>query len=231
MPRTPRWMLLTRDAAYHVMSRGHNREAVFADPDDARHFLRLLARYRERFGFRLSHYCLITNHVHLLLRLEDPRRLSALMAGLLLAYVRYFNKRHGFVGHLWQGRFKSPVVQRDGYWLSCGRYIERNPVEAGVVSEPWTYPWSSCRAYALGERDPLVSENPCYTELSPDVGRRRELWREFLAGEDVRETAIRQGNWAIGDDDFRRRMGEALGRPAPRRRGRPPKAHQGAVST
>ena len=97
----------------------------------------LLDRYRRRFGFRLYHYCLMTNHFHLLLQLADPRRLSSLMAGLLLAYVRYCNRQHNFVGHLFQGRFKSPLVQREGYWLSCGRYSERNPLEAGLVAAPW----------------------------------------------------------------------------------------------
>jgi len=219
-------MQLVRDAAYHVMSRGHNREAVFADADDTRFFLTLLDRYRQRFGFRLYHYCLMTNHFHLLLQLDNPRRLSALMAGLLLAYTLYCNRRHGFVGHLWQGRFKSPLIQRESYWLSCGRYIERNPLEAGMVAEPWAYPWSSCRSYALGELDPLLTEDPCYMELSPDASRRQELWREFLLGEDDREEAVKQGDWAVGDDGFRERMAQALGRPQPRRRGWPRKAQE-----
>jgi putative transposase len=150
MPRLPRWMQLARDAAYHGMARGHNRETLFADADDFRYFLGLLDRYRRRFAFRLYHYCLMSNHLHLLLQLDDPRRLSSLMAGLLLAYVRYGNRRHGFVGHLFQGRFKSPLVQREGYWLSCGRYIERNPLVAGLVRQPWDYPWSSCRAGKWG---------------------------------------------------------------------------------
>jgi putative transposase len=102
---------------------------------------------------------------HLLLHLDDPRRLPALMAGLPIAYVRYCNGRHGFVGHLVQGRFQSPLVQREGYWLSCGRYIERNPLAAGLVAAPWDYPWSSCRAYACVAADPLLIEDPCYTEL------------------------------------------------------------------
>src|SRR6266849_1484219 len=87
MPRKPRWLQLARDAAYHVLSRGHNREVLFADGADLGYFLGLLARYRQRFGFRLLHYCLMTNHFHLLLQLDDPRQLSSLMAGLLLAYV------------------------------------------------------------------------------------------------------------------------------------------------
>jgi putative transposase len=224
MPRRPRWMQLADGAAYHVFNRGHNREAIFADPADLSYFLHLLARYRQRFELRLYHYCIMTNHFHLLVQLANPRQLSGLMAGLLLAYVRYFHGRHGFVGHLWQGRFKSPAVQREGYWLSCGRYVERNPVEAGMTALPWEYPWSSCRAYALGQVDPLLTEDPCYRELSPDPQRRQALWREFVVGEDVREAAIRSQDWAVGDNDFRLRLAEVMGRPAPRRRGRPLKA-------
>ncbi len=222
MPRKPRSLQLT-DAGYHLLSRGHNRETLFGDADDCQCFLTLLARYRQRFPFQLFHYCLMTNHFHLLLRLEEPRRLSALMAGLLLAYVRYFNRRYRFVGHLFQGRFKSPIVQRETYWLSCGRYIERNPLEAGLVVEPWTYRWSSCRVYALGASDPLVSIDPSYEELSPDPVRRQELWRAFLLGEDEREAAIRRGDWALGDAVFQKRIAAVLGRPLPRQRGRPRK--------
>ena len=110
MPRAPRRQQWADAACYHVMNRGHNRETVFADDEDRAYFLGLLARYRERFGFRLYHYCLMGNHLHLLLQLEQPRRLSGMMAGLLLSYVHYFHRRSGFVGHLWQGRFKGRKV-------------------------------------------------------------------------------------------------------------------------
>ena len=78
---------------------------------------------------------------------------------MLIKYVQLFNRRYGFLGHLWQGRFKSPAIQCEGYLLSCGRYIERNPLEAGIVIEPWQYAWSSCRAYACGTADSLLAEN------------------------------------------------------------------------
>jgi putative transposase len=219
----PRWMQLADQAAYHVMSRGHNRETLFADRDDFEKFLGLVQRYRRRFGFRLYHYCLLSNHFHLLLQLDDPRRLSSLMAGLLLTYVRYVNARYGFVGHLFQGRFKSPLIQREDYWLTCGRYIERNPVEAKVVLLPWDYPFSSARACALGEANDLLTEDPAYLELSPDPQRRQQLWQEFLLGDDPREAEIRRGGWAVGSDSFRQAMALVLGRPQPRRRGRPSK--------
>jgi putative transposase len=151
------------------------------------------------------------------------------MAGLLRSYVHHFHQRSGFVGPLWQGRFKSPAIERDGYLLSCGRYVERNPVEAGLVSKPWEYPWSSCRAYALGELDALLNSNPLYEELAATAERRRQLWREFLLGADEKEEAVRHGAWAIGGEAFRVRMRHQQGRPRPRRRGRPRKAPDGSA--
>ena len=114
----------------------------------------------------------MSNHFHLVVQLPNPRQLSRLMAGLAVAYVHHYHRRYGFVGHLFQGRFKSPAVDRDGYLLSCGRYIERNPLVAGLVQRPWDYPWSSCRAYAVGEGNALLAANPCYTELA-DRGNQR----------------------------------------------------------
>ena len=224
MSRLPRRWQWAAEACYHLMDRGHNREPVFLDDEDRRAFLGLVERYRRRVGFRLYHYCLMKNHFHLLLQLEDPRHVSPLMAGLLRAYVHHCHRRHGFVGHRFQGRFKSPAVQRRAYLLSCGRYIERNPLEAGMVAEPWQYLWSSARAYALGEADPLLAENPEYLALAEAPARRQQLWREFLLADDPREEVVRRGDWAIGDDHFRRRVLVAQGRPAPRRRGRPRKA-------
>lgn len=98
MPRRNEW---AEEACYHLMNRGHNREAIFLDDEDRHAFLGLVDRYRKRFGFRLYHHCVMTNHFHLLLQLDDPKQLSALMAGLLRAYVHHCQRRHGFVGHRW----------------------------------------------------------------------------------------------------------------------------------
>jgi putative transposase len=224
MTRIPRRQQWAEAACYHLMDRGHNRETVFQDDLDRQHFLDLVARYRQRFGFQLYHYCLMTNHFHLLLQLPEPRHLSPLMAGLLRAYVHHFHRRHGFVGHLWQGRFKSPAVQREGYLLSCGRYIERNPEEAGMVAQAWDYRWSSSRAYALGAADPLLAANPCYLELAVEAGRRRELWQEFVRGDDPREPEVRGAERVVGDEAFRKGWLQSHGRPFARPRGRPRKA-------
>jgi putative transposase len=136
MPRQPRRLQWTEEACYHLMDRGHNRETLFGDDVDRSFFLTLIRRYRLRFGLRLFHYSLMSNHFHLLVQLSDPQHLSPLMAGMLRAYVHYFQGRYGFWGHLFQGRFKSPAIPCETYLLSCGRYIERNPLEAGLVTEP-----------------------------------------------------------------------------------------------
>jgi putative transposase len=172
MPRIARRLQWTEAACYHVFNRGHNRETLFSDDADRGKFLELLQRYRRRFEWRLFAYCLMSNHYHLLVQMRDPRELSVLMAGFQLAYVRYYHRRGGFVGHLFQGRFKSPAIEAGCYLLSCGRYIERNPQEAGMVEMPWEYPWSSCRAHALGEVNDLVDDNPYYLELGAAPARR-----------------------------------------------------------
>ena len=121
----------------------------------------------------------MTNHFHLLLQLQRPADLSSWRAGMLRAYVHFFNRRYGFSGHLWQGRFKSPAIQ---YLLSCGRYIERNPLEVGIVIEPWQYAWSSCRAYACGTADSLLAENRYYLELAADDSSRQRYSESHRTG-------------------------------------------------
>jgi putative transposase len=226
MPRASRHRQGSAAPYYHVLNRGHNREVVFRDAADHRYFLDLLARYGRRGTARLYHYCLMSNHFHLLLRCERVEDLSPWIAGLLRAYVHYYHRRYGFVGHLWQGRFRSPAVAAEDYFLSCARYLERNPVAAGVVAEPWQYPWSSCPAYALGVADPLLSYNVWYQGLGGDPEARQGRWREFLLGDDPREAAVATADWVAGSDAERRRLYRPQARPA-RRRGRPRQAPAG----
>lgn len=223
MARKPRRALWTDVACYHVFNRGHNRETVFHDDEDRRFFLGLLRKYRERFDARLYHYCLMDNHYHLAVQLGDAKKLSSMMAGIGLSYVHHARRRYGFVGHLWQGRFKSLAIEMDGYLLSCGRYVERNPLEGGLAESPWEYAWSSCRAYALGEPDALLAEHPLYEELAETAARRRQLWREFLLDDDPKQEEIRQQEWLIGEGDLRRASTRHRGRAQPRGRGRPAK--------
>jgi putative transposase len=228
MTRTARTFQTSPSACYHVMNRGHNRESVLADVEDKRYFLDLLGRYRRRFGLQLFHFCLMTNHFHLLVRVESAKALSAFMAGLQRAYVHHYNHRHGFVGHLWQGRFKSPAVDVEAYFLSCARYIERNPVEAGIMVTPWEYQWSSSRSYALGVPDALLDYNVWYQGLAADAQLCQQRWREFLLGDDPREEKVRGADWVLGEEGYKRRLTVPEARATRRRRGRPLKPPPGA---
>jgi len=134
---------------YHVIVRGNERKAVFRDDADREDYLRRLARYREKFGFRLLAYCLMNNHVHLAIEAgNDP--LSRIMAGLQSSYTQYFNRRHGRVGHLFQGRYKAFLIEKDRYALALLRYPHENPVKARMVVKPEQYVWSSDRHYRRG---------------------------------------------------------------------------------
>jgi putative transposase len=208
-------------AGIFSINRGHARETVFHDDEDRARFLQLLAEYRDRFELRIYHYCVMGNHFHVLLQLPDPRGVSRVMAGLLVAYWHHYRLRLGLVGHLFQGRFKSPAVEADEYLLSCGRYIERNPLEAHLATEPWDYPWSSCRAYALGTADGLLAPNPWYEAFGADAASCQAPWRAFLVGDDVKEDAVRREDWLIGGEAFRKKIDCSAARPAPRKRGRP----------
>src|SRR3954447_24389233 len=120
---------------YHALNRGNNRADVFADPDDHEAFLAALARTQLRYPFELYGYCLMTNHFHLLLRPGPGQAIGRILQSLTVAHTWRYHKRHATVGHVWQGRFRSPVVQDDGHLLVVLRYIEANPLRAGMVTD------------------------------------------------------------------------------------------------
>lgn len=201
-------------AVYHVMGRGNERRAIFRDDRDRESYLERLQRYRERFGFRILAYCLMDNHVHLALE-RGPVSLSRVMLALHGSYSQYFNRRHGRVGHLFQGRYKATLVERDRYLLALVRYIHENPVKAGVVERPDRYGWSSDRFYRRAAGPDWIDLN----RVLPMLGRRRKaaaqayrrLMRETLEEpyEEVREI----GQAVKGDEEFAvrafRQAGEA----------------------
>lgn len=149
MPRGPR--IQYPGAVFHIVNRGNNRQTIFADDADRRTYLALLKRYAQRNGALLHAYVLMPNHVHLLL--ETPRgSVATLMRGLNTSYTMRFNRRHKRVGHLFQGRYKSLLVEKENYLLELSRYIHLNPARAGLVKEPEEHPWSSYRAYIGREK-------------------------------------------------------------------------------
>jgi putative transposase len=167
------------------------------------------------------------NHVHLLVTPSSAGAVAALMQALGRRYVRLFNEIHGRSGTLWEGRYKSSLIDSETYLLTCHRYIDLNPVRAGLVRDPQEFRWSSHRHYRLGERNPIVTRHPVFDALAADEPARQgafeALFREKLTEETIgliRKSA-NQG-WALGSEQFLDRIEVALGKSArPPKRGRP----------
>lgn len=225
MPRRAR--ILLPGVAAHLIQRGNNRCACFYAEEDYRLYLDHLTEAAETHGCAIHAYCLMTNHVHLLLTPQRADSAGRLMKALGQRYVQYVNRTYGRSGTLWEGRFRSGLMQDDGYVLACYRYIELNPVRAGMVAHPAEYPWSSYRANAQGEQDKMTTRHPLYDALGGDTALRsaayRDLFRHALDPDlvdDIRRAA--NGNFALGDARFVAEIEQALGRRAARGKpGRP----------
>ena len=227
MPRRARIALA--DVPLHVIQRGNNRQACFFADDDYRFYLDQLKQCAQRAGCAVHAYVLMTNHVHLLLTPSEADAAGRLMKLLGQRYVQHVNRRYRRSGTLWEGRFRSCIVQDEAYLLGCSRYIELNPVRAGMVAHPSEYRWSSYRANAAGEADGLIEAHPIYMALGRRVQERQEAYRELFRHEiepglvdDIRRAT--NGNFTLGNERFVAEVTAALGRRAiPGTSGRPRK--------
>jgi putative transposase len=234
MPRRAR--LILAGIPVHVVQRGNNRQDCFRSDSDRRFYLHHLRRLLGEEECSLHSYCLMTNHVHLLVTSSGPDGTARLMKHLGQLHTQYMNRTYGRTGTLWEGRFRSSLVQSAEYLLTCYRYIECNPVRAGLVDHPAKHDWSSYRSNALGCVDPLVtphSEYECLGTNPKDRQRAYEsLFSEVLGDATIRE--IREassGNFPLGDSVFAKQVAEKLGRRAHRGApGRPRKAEKRGLS-
>jgi putative transposase len=227
MGRLPR--TIDDGLVYHALNRGNNRADVYGDDADRLAFLDALAKTRERYPFRLFGYCLMTNHFHLLLRPEAGQSISRILQSLTVAHTWRHHKRHRTSGHVWQGRFKSPVIQDDTHLLVVPRYIEANPLRARIVEDAADFRWSSYPCHALGHDDPLLSPFPEWEELGRTESERRRRWRAKVRAVQSKDelmsvrSSLRSGR-PFGTDDWTEKMGKRLNIDlVPRSRGRPPK--------
>ena len=172
MPRSAR--RIYQREIYHILNRGNARQNLFSSSEDFTAYLSLIARYKVKYSVTIFHYCLMDNHTHFLMRGEtSDEAITRLMHDVQTAYAGHYRKNGERTGHVFENRFKNFHIEKDSYLLECGRYIERNPVRAGMVKSPGLYLWSSFRYYAFGAPDPLVTENPIYREMGfSDVQRR-----------------------------------------------------------
>lgn len=199
---------------YHVINRGNNRQNVFHKPGDYQAFLQALADIKERKPFQLYGYCLMSNHFHLLIK-PTGASISRIVQGLLVTHTQRYHKHHHSGGHVWQGRFKSPVVQNDEHLLAVLRYIEANPLRARIVRRAEDYRWSSYHVHGCGEANELVDRLILYEQLSPSAPIRQRKWAEkvHLPMDERTKLAIRRSVEAglpFGSDTWVRRLAKKL---------------------
>ena len=188
MPRHPR--IHATGLLYHVMARGNNGQKIFLRDNDYRVFLEALAGVRRRYPFYLYAYVLMSNHFHLLIEVIDAPT-ARVMQSLLTGYVRRFNAVHRHRGHLFQGRYKSIVCDRESYLLELVRYIHLNPVRAGLVKRPGDWPWSGHGEYLRRDIRGLIDPGPVLADLHSS-----ERYEKFVR-EGVKETY--RAEWHPGD--------------------------------
>jgi putative transposase len=225
MPRMARVVL--PHYPHHVVQRGHNRQTIFAETADYGRYLETLREFKAEYGVKVYAYCLMTNHVHMLLAPQEPTGIGKLMKRLAGRQTRHHNRLEGRSGTLWEGRYKSSLVQREDYLMACCRYIELNPVRARMLANPEEYAWSSCRIRLGQDGANWLDHDPCYLALGVSEAERRHRYREFL------RAAIPSGEWELirealqrgqltGNARFTEEIAAILGRRVERRgQGRP----------
>lgn len=172
-----RMRLVFPGVALHVIQRGVNRSACFRCESDYLVYLANLRQLSAKHGCAVHAYCLMTNHVHVLLTPDAEQSCTAMMRDLGQRYVPYFNSRHGRTGTLWEGRFRSCIAESAYYVLACHRYIELNPVRAGMVAQPSAYPWSSYAANSGARQDPFLTPHSEFAALAIEAKARHDAYR------------------------------------------------------
>ena len=215
MARLPR--LCLPGIPQHIIQRGTNRQACFASEEDFAAYAYWLAEYSQKYHVAIHGWVFMTNHVHLLATPSCENGLSKMMQSLRRHYVRYFNHTYQRSGTLWEGRFKSCVVNADEYLLICQRYIELNPVRAGMVCAPEEYKWSSYRSNGLGLAAKLWTPHEYYVSLAANVEDRTAAYRALFSAhiDGSMLNRIRDASnkgLALGNDRFKQEIEALSGR-------------------
>lgn len=205
MARQPR--LTLPGYPHHVIQRGNNRQAIFNSSADYQTLLGLLFDNAKKFNVAIHAYVLMTNHFHLLATPQTADGLPQMMQAVGRSYVRYFNDTHKRSGTLWEGRYKSTLIQTERYLLACMVYIDLNPVRAGLVTEARDYPWSSHRHYTGQHIDKLITPHALYWELGNTPFAREAAYAELVQRgispvQQAALTASALSGWALGEPDF-----------------------------
>lgn len=179
MPRSIRTIFAKN--FYHIVSRGNNRQNLFQDPSDHLVYLEKLTAAKEKYPVSIFHYCLMSNHTHMLIQSsEESKSITRFVQSLQTSYALYFHKKNQYSGHVFENRFRHFLIQTDAYLLECGRYIERNPVRANLVNHPQDYPWSSYHHYSGSKKCPFLDTNPVYLNIGSNEKERQSLYEQYV---------------------------------------------------
>ena len=205
MARLPR--LTLAGYPHHVIQRGNNRQGIFTTVANYQHLLGLIEENAKRFEVDIHAYVLMTNHFHLLATPKNDKGLPMLMQAVGRSYVRYFNDLRGRSGSLWEGRYRSTLIQTDRYLLSCMAYIDLNPVRAGMVAEALDYAWSSHGFYVGARNDKLITPHALFWDLANTPFGREVAYADLVrAGISAQlQAALTRSTlagWALGEDGF-----------------------------
>ena len=199
MARRPR--IYIPDVSVHVIQRGNNRGAIVRDNLDREVFIAYQRRASQQHGLSVHGYALMDTHYHLVVTPPDARSLPETIKSLGVRYVLYFNRRHQRVGTLWCARYRGLQITDERYWLTCLRYIEQNPVRAGMVDAPDAYPWSSYAIHANGAQSDWLTPHRVYLELGPNPEQRQAAYRAICGTALKDEEIVQQRHgWGLTGD-------------------------------
>ena len=215
MARLPRFVI--PDQPQHVIVRGNNRTEIFCAEADYKFYLEKLQLACDKHGCKLHAYVLMTNHLHLLITPQEEQGIGKAMQMLGRYYVQYYNYTYQRTGTLWEGRYKATLIDTETYLLTCMRYIELNPVRAGMVAHPSDHPWSSYHSNALGQANDLITPHLEYWRLGKTDEDRQAAYRQLFKSHipESRMDEIRGATnkaWVLGNDRFKRRIQKQLER-------------------
>jgi putative transposase len=208
MPRIAR--AVAASFPHHVIQRGNNKEAVFIEKEDREKYLKLLKKYSDKWNSLILAYCLMTNHIHLLVKPQENESLYKMMQGVTLCYTQFVNRCYERTGRLWESRYHSCVVDKDTYLWAVARYIETNPVRAGMVKKAEDYDYSSARSHVIGGNNDVINED-LFEEAQ------RKDYRAFISSI-VSETEIKAIQYhtktgrPLGSEQFVKKMERKMGR-------------------
>ena len=215
MPRPLR--IILPFTPHHIVQRGHNRQSIFMADEDYNYYLENLIHFKQEFGCRIFAYCLMTNHVHLVVDPgENPKSISLLMKRVAGRQTRYVNKLENRSGSLWEGRFKSSIISSTEYLPACCRYIDLNPLRAGIVAAPVEYKWSSYCCKGEGEKDLVIDFDESYLSLGKNKHECAEAYRQYVCGT-IPEGEIKlirdalQRGQLTGSEQFRQEISQRMG--------------------